>query len=118
MFQCEKFASNCIHSFDGKKKISRNFFELFPELIEDEKMLVFNRLLKKTIGIFDFIEEDHTIFTNKINYNIYDKNKLSKSLKKWLRWYLSLVEVVDIKKNFKTIPIYSYICVSCTGIHI
>lgn len=87
-------------------------------MIEDEKMLVFNRLSNKIIGIFDFIEEDHTILRNNLNYNIYDINKLSKSLKKWLRWYLSLVEVVDIKKNFKTIPIYSYICVSCTGIHI
>jgi chromosomal replication initiation ATPase DnaA len=62
LFQCEKFASNCIHFFDGKKKISRNFFDLFPELIEDEKMLVFNRLSNKIVGIFDFIEEDHTIF--------------------------------------------------------
>jgi hypothetical protein len=78
-------------------------------------MLVFNRLSNKITGIFDFIEEDHTIFRNNLNYNIYDKNKLSKSLK---RWYLSLVEVVDIKKNFKTIHIYLYICVSCTGIYI
>jgi len=98
-------------SYDRIRKITWNLFKLYPEFIEDEKMMVFNRLLKKFIGIFEFIEEDHTIFKNKINYNPYDKKKLSKSLKKWLRWYISLVEVLDTKANFKTIPIYIHIFV-------
>ena len=83
----------------------KNLFKIYPEYESDEKMQKFDYVLKKFYNIHVYMKRDHSLPVEEPE-RVFNEEKLSKSLKKWLVKYLDLIE-----KENQTIPVYVHIMV-------
>ena len=94
-------------------KNRKNLLNLFSELKNDSKLIIFNYILIEFYDIFNFIKQDHT--------DQYDEESLKKRLKNWLSYWLRVSDnekltpylhifinhVTEFIRVFKNLSMYS-----------